>query len=949
MVQGLHRVHNMRISAVLALLCALIPGLQAWVMGRRLIRLRDDPALPERLLKHQSRLVFTAATCLPILILAIPSQAIWAAPLAILGVLVGQFPARRVLFEEGWGLGGYLWHVLRFGLAGMGFWVLLAATPAIVPMADSARWPLVVLLAVILAAWNNWFADVYPWMVGASPLDRPDLEARFAAILNRAAGGRPRLYRFGPLRGRLANALALPSRRRSAILFGETLLTHLEPDELTAVFAHEVAHLEQYQQGRLRWITLGMWVNIAVGVLAAPASLAWLPKYLGTLQGTWPLLMLWIFIPRIVGQKSREVESDRRALELCGDGEVLIRALTKIHALARLPRRWSLEAERAATHPSLAHRIQAIRAAAGLGPRQGLELPATVGCGPPGTFVVLEADRVSWLEGVPTETPRDPAALYEAAVITRSVRYSELTELRLEVATGESVSLVATDRGGQTWSVPLNPQDVAGVQQALDVVDQRIGLADLAPRRAKGRPRSILAFLRDVGRNLLAGLRIAAMRQVALATFHTSVDHLVLLAGLNTALLLALDIISNDFWTYRTHSRVISVVLWTSLLLFTGYVMTRFERNRTTTLAFPVILLSTYPAFLTASALVGLAEAFEVFQGRSAIRQGLWYAYYGWLALATIFAMRTALGRWTARIALYGALILTLAYIPAGYFPGRVAWGDHDNEEYAEAIEHLPSPAQEEVLQRQPHLLQQELEALKPQRPGMVDLYFVGFGAYADQDVFMKEVESIRTLFDERFDTVGRSLALINNPKTLMRLPIATASNLALALERIERLMDPEEDVLFLYLTSHGSPSHELAVTFDPLELQQIDPATLRDLLAPTRIKWRVIVVSACYSGGFIEPLKNEYTLIAAAAAADRQSFGCGHKEEFTYFGKAYFDEALRETFSFLEAFDRAKAAITIREGSERKTPSEPQVSVGSAIREKLQRLQHRLSSAARS
>lgn len=912
-------------------------------MGQRLIRLRDDPALPERWLKHRTRLWILTWASFVILPFAAPTHMSWAILLAIVAIVVGGFPARKGLFEEEWGLGAYLWYLLRSFLAGLGFWLLLAGTPTIVHRAAFAQWPVIALLATVLIVWNSRYADFYPWLVGASPLDLPDLEPHFSAILDRAKVGRPRLYRFGSPGGRLANALALPSLRKPAILLGETLLEFLNPKELAAIFAHEVAHLEHNRRRRLRWLTLGIWVNIGMGVLATPLSLAWFPEYLGTILWTWPFIMLWILFPLMVGRKSREVESDRRAVALCGDAEALVRALTKIHALARLPRRWSLEAERAATHPSLAHRIRAIRAVAGSGSRR-LEAPSVIGSLTPGTFVVFEPDRVSWLEGVPPETPHNPRDLYEAAATTRSLRYSELLELRLRADLAGPVSLVATDRIRDTWSVGLQPQDVAAVQSALDAVDER-----LAPASTAGLPRRILTLCRDVVRNLLAGFRIPVMRRVDVATFQISADQLVVLFGLNVALFLAVDVLSTDLWSYWTPYRVITSGSWVSLLLFVGYVMARFEGGRITALALPVVVLSTYPIFFALFALWGLAAKFELLEGSTAVRQGLWYAYYAWLGMSGILAIRTVVGRWSPRIPVYAMLLIILVNVTTWYLPSpsRAWWSDYVDLEQQEEEEILPSPAQEEVLQLQPQLLQQNLADLRPHRPGVQDLYFVGFGAYADQDVFMKEVKSIRTLFDERFDTAGRSLALINNPKTIMRLPIATASNMALALQKIGWLMHREEDVLFLYLTTHGSKAHELSVTFWPLELQQIDPVRLRDLLDSSGIKWRVIVISACYSGGFIEPLKNDYTLIATAAAADKLSFGCGNDNEFTYFGKAYFDEALRQTYSFVDAFDRAKAAIIRREGAEWKTSSQPQIFVGRSIRPKLEQMERRLSAGA--
>jgi hypothetical protein len=245
---------------------------------------------------------------------------------------------------------------------------------------------------------------------------------------------------------------------------------------------------------------------------------------------------------------------------------------------------------------------------------------------------------------------------------------------------------------------------------------------------------------------------------------------------------------------------------------------------------------------------------------------------------------------------------------------------------------------------RQPQLLKTALASLKPGRPGVTDLYFVGFGADSLQDVFRKEVQTIRALFDERFDTLGRSVALVNNARTLDQLPVATMNNLGAVLRRIGRLMNVDEDILFLYLTGHGANAKGLSVRLWPLEPCELDAAGLRTLLDEAHIKWRVIVISACYSGSFIAPLRGDTTLVATAAAADRTSFGCECGNDFTYFGRAYFHEALRETRSFLAAFDRARAAVLRREEAERRLPSCPQLSVGGAIRAKLKQLERRLA-----
>jgi hypothetical protein len=240
-------------------------------------------------------------------------------------------------------------------------------------------------------------------------------------------------------------------------------------------------------------------------------------------------------------------------------------------------------------------------------------------------------------------------------------------------------------------------------------------------------------------------------------------------------------------------------------------------------------------------------------------------------------------------------------------------------------------------------LLDRALEALEAERTGVEDLYFVGVAGYAAEDVFMKEMAVVRELFRDRFDAGGRMITLVNNPKTVRELPVASATALARTLEHVGELIDRDEDVLFLYITSHGSEEHRLAMQFWPLQLDDIDPAMLKEMLDASGIKWRVVVISACYSGGFVDVLKDDHTMIVTAADAFRQSFGCGSTSEFTYFAKAYFDEALRGTYSFQAAFDQARVRIDARESAEGRTPSNPQLYMGPVIEAKLQRLSERL------
>ena len=148
--------------------------------------------------------------------------------------------------------------------------------------------------------------------------------------------------------------------------------------------------------------------------------------------------------------------------------------------------------------------------------------------------------------------------------------------------------------------------------------------------------------------------------------------------------------------------------------------------------------------------------------------------------------------------------------------------------------------------------------------------------------------------------------------------------------------MDTTDDVLVLFLTSHGSREHELVVDRPPLMLHQITPKDLRAALDDSGIRWRVVIVSACYSGGFVRDLQGPRTLVITAASQDRTSFGCGSESRITWFGDAYMVHALNETRDFELAFEQARRLIGDWEVQGDETPSDPQISVGRDIALKL-------------
>ncbi|MED5621202.1 C13 family peptidase [Ideonella sp. BN130291] len=318
-------------------------------------------------------------------------------------------------------------------------------------------------------------------------------------------------------------------------------------------------------------------------------------------------------------------------------------------------------------------------------------------------------------------------------------------------------------------------------------------------------------------------------------------------------------------------------------------------------------------------------------------------ACWGWLALVQLVLLnRSAPGRPLA--ALGGALVLLAASLGVQWWqPARFWYPDMPADE-------LPPEPQlrldQTTMEAQPRLLAERLEALQPGRPGVVDLYAITFAPYAEEDVFSRESEMVASVMAQRFDAAGRSLQLVNHVDTLAQWPWATPLNLQRSIRRIAQRMNRDEDVLFIHLTSHGARNGQLAASFPPMAVDEVTPQQLKAWLDEAGIRWRVISISACFSGSWIAPLAGEGTLVMTAADADHTSYGCGRRSPLTFFGRAMYDEQLRgQTRSFEQAHAAVRPVIEQREKEAGKSDgySNPQISVGAAVREPLRRLEARL------
>jgi Peptidase C13 family len=244
----------------------------------------------------------------------------------------------------------------------------------------------------------------------------------------------------------------------------------------------------------------------------------------------------------------------------------------------------------------------------------------------------------------------------------------------------------------------------------------------------------------------------------------------------------------------------------------------------------------------------------------------------------------------------------------------------------------IPPLVAESLLFDQRAQIDEVIDGMRPDLGGSPAVYFVGFAGVAEEHVFAEEIKLAARVVDDRFATAGHQLLLINDRRDIDTYPIATASGLAYALKAIAEKMNPDRDILFLAISSHGADDASLSVSSGGLQLEQLSDEDLATALRDSGIKRRIIVISACYAGAFIQPLENPDTIVIAAAAPDRTSFGCSDDRDMTYFGEAFYRDALPHARSLQDAFSAAKAAIADRERQEHETPSQPQAYFGTQI-----------------
>jgi hypothetical protein len=423
---------------------------------------------------------------------------------------------------------------------------------------------------------------------------------------------------------------------------------------------------------------------------------------------------------------------------------------------------------------------------------------------------------------------------------------------------------------------------------------------------------------------------VAALRRRWPPRFSIGFDQLAALLTVNLAVWAGLDKLHSEQHAEFLPDGLFGWGCYLLLALLACALVARAQSRAAPTRSLLTVALSVAPFVLI---VFWLAGDFAWVGQRPLLAAALAVIY---LAVLAVRVLGAAFGPVRLRPALL-AVALVLAS------PWALAWLDLETRLWAqpEAVETQDEddPATTEaLLYEQPARIAAVVARVTPSEPGKPRAYFVGFAGDADPDVFSRETQFARQAFAGRFGSADRSVLLINDAGDRDSWPLASLSGLSQTLKLLATRMDPAEDVLVLFLTSHGSEDG-LEVRNVTLPLAQIEPADLRQALDESGIRWRVVVVSACYAGVFIDALKDDATAVVTAADAAHSSFGCQEDRDLTWFGAAFLRDALPNAASLEEAFAKAAKLIAQREEAEHQVHSNPQLYLGPLMRQKLREL----------
>lgn len=222
-------------------------------------------------------------------------------------------------------------------------------------------------------------------------------------------------------------------------------------------------------------------------------------------------------------------------------------------------------------------------------------------------------------------------------------------------------------------------------------------------------------------------------------------------------------------------------------------------------------------------------------------------------------------------------------------------------------------------------------ERLSPMKPGG-RLIFAGFAMHSQSKAFRGDVSTAeKTVLSLDPEAIVFKLS---NPALGQEAdwPYATRENIDQVLKKMGDLAGPQDKVILL-MSTHGS-ADVLSINFGNQYYPHVNAKSLGESLTGLRGKPTLVVLSACFSGSFLEPLRDANRVVLTAAAKNRSSFGCQFQSTNTYFVDALLNQPSLQDRSIVQLMEAAKIDVDSRERKQKLSPSMPQMFVGDSAKE---------------
>ncbi len=360
-------------AILIDLLLLLLPGAYAYLKGRQYLRMVRDDEFPLKYFKYQQQIAFVFWLCLILFFVLIP-------------ILPGNFNLFNKLQKYTLNLGLILIFLLAYTFFLCGFSIIdqtvreervaiLHRLKFNLTLFFLMGWPYLFFVLLAFGFGEYYFVRVvliltlyfilyfytpslWSFLLRAQASQDKDLLIKFndlAAMVN-LKPVTPFIFDAEGLK--FANAFSVGNfGGQKAVFFSRFVNESLSPQELQAIYAHELGHLQRNQIRRRS-------LALLIPVLIIPV----INLIIGRLSPLlpWFLFIVALLIIRIIVPAQKfEKEADLCGARASGDVDIYITSLEKIYRLGILPRRFSLADEKKFSHPSLTERIKHIRKTTG--------------------------------------------------------------------------------------------------------------------------------------------------------------------------------------------------------------------------------------------------------------------------------------------------------------------------------------------------------------------------------------------------------------------------------------------------------------------------------------------------------------------------------------------------------------------------------------------------------